>query len=78
MFRTGLPIHFSEEPNKFSSYLVWLLVVLSFIGTLISIRLRSDMNAHGTKLKSLAAKSGLSDYFTFGAESGWTTDGQQL
>lgn len=58
--------------NEFSHYLVWLLIVLSGVGALISARLRADMNAHGGKLKSLAEASGLSDYFTFGDESGWT------
>ena len=58
--------------DKVSSYLVWLLVVLSFIGALISFCLGADMKAHSLKLKALAQNSGLAEYFTFGAEAGWT------
>jgi len=58
--------------SPLSRNLLWLLVVLSVIGALISLRLMADMEAHGGRLKALAKDSGLQEFFTFGAESGWT------
>lgn len=59
--------------NFMSPYLLVLLVVLSVIGALLSFRLGADMEAHGKKLQALANDSGLEQFFTFGAETGWTT-----
>jgi hypothetical protein len=49
------------------------LLVLSVIGALISFRLKADLEAHGNCLRAIVCESQYQQYFTFGAERGWTT-----
>jgi hypothetical protein len=62
------------HPTQFFSVALFFLVfLLSAIGSLMSIRLKADMEAHGDRLRKIANNSRYPEYFTFGAETGWTT-----
>ncbi len=58
---------------SFTAILLLLLFLFSIIGTLMSFRLMADLEAHGKHLYRIVNDSNYSRYFTFGAESGWTT-----
>jgi len=63
----------ARPSSVFAAALLVLISVLSAIGALISFRLKADMEAHGDRLKQIASESQFPQYFTFGAQSGWTT-----
>ena len=62
------------QPTKtFTIILLGLMTIMSIIGALMSFRLKADMEAHGNCLRSLVETSPYKRFFTFGAETGWTT-----
>lgn len=63
----------AQPSQEFTVILLLLMSVLSTIGALMSFRLKADMEAHGERLRRIAEESIFPEYFTFGAEEGWTT-----